>query len=76
MNTTLKNGGSSTRELFELKHMKVIVFEATVYKVNEKQFAQIEKQQTADNEMLMSDFLERNKSNYKLIGEVDFDFRL
>lgn len=64
--------------------MRVIVFESTVYRVTEKQFAELQKMHykftkggvTFDYDIKLSDYIESVKSNYKLIGDVEFDFRL
>ena len=71
--------------------MKIIVIESTVYMVTEKQFESIKNKEKEiggdeefggkmsnwnDFELEMSDYYDENKGNYKLIGDIDSDFRL
>ena len=64
--------------------MRVVVIENTVYNITEKQFKQLKKVQDdtlkhgyrPDNEMIIADYLDEHKHEYRLVGEVEFDFRL
>ena len=58
--------------------MKVIILESTVYQITEVQFKQLKKVENdhPKNDMKLYDYLEQNKSKYKLVGDVNFDFRL
>ena len=64
-----------------VNHPYVIIIEGTVYKVNRKQFDEIKKisekhKDTHNDDLNVSEFLEENKHKYKLIGDIDYDFRL
>ena len=60
--------------------MKIIIIHETVYQVSEKQYEQIKKVETeADNlpfggDMHLEEFLNSNTENYKLLGDIDFEF--
>lgn len=64
--------------------MRVIVIESTVYKITEMQFKKLTAYQKeifkhgyhSECEMDMNNFLEKNKPKYKIVGDVEFDFRL
>jgi hypothetical protein len=57
--------------------MKVIIIENTVYKVSERHFKEIKNAEIKyTEEVEMSDWLHDNKYKYKVIGDVDYDFRL
>jgi hypothetical protein len=64
--------------------MRVIIIESTVYKATEKQYKEIkafEKEKFKNGyfpriDLEISDFLDEYKMKLKLIGDIDFDFRL
>jgi len=61
--------------------MRIIIIEGTVYRVTEGQFKDIQKISEINNdhhndELVVSEYLEENKHNYTLLGEIDYDFRL
>ena len=58
--------------------MRVIIFVNTVYQITEVQFKQLKKVENDhhNNDMKIYDYLEQNKNKYKLVGDVNFDFRL
>lgn len=61
--------------------MKIYIFEDTVYKLTDKQFEEVKKQEKLVNEDFKKDidffeFLESKKSDYKIVGMVDGHFQL
>lgn len=64
--------------------MKIIIIESTVYKVTEEQYKKIQevrlikigKVYTPTEEKIISDYLENNKGEYILVGNIDLTFRL
>ena len=62
--------------------MRVILIEDTVYQVSEEEFQEIkETERQANNlpfgtDLHIDEVLHFEKENYKLIGVVDFEFRL
>ena len=64
--------------------MRIVLLEDKVYRLNERQFNGIIEDQRKLNERFgnseydieMSDYLELWKPGYKLLGPVEFDFRL
>lgn len=60
-----------------MKYSNIIVIEDVVYKVTQKQFDEIKKiNEKYNDEFNINEFLEENKHNYKLIGDIDYSFRL
>lgn len=64
--------------------MRIVIIEGTVYKVTEKQYKEIQKK---EKEILkkeyynrqqcdFSDYIDSVIQEFKIIGNVDFDFRL
>lgn len=64
--------------------MRVIIIESTVYKATENQFKEIkffEKNKIKngyhpDHDLEISEWLDKFKNKLKLVGDVDYDFRL
>lgn len=64
--------------------MRVIVIEDKVYKVTESIFKKLEQKQSEINSMPyqngndveLSDYIDSLKDQFKLVGYVEFDFRL
>ena len=56
--------------------MRLIIIESTCYKLTEKQFKEFEAKHNELSEMKLSDFLEANKHKYKLMGDIEYNFRL
>lgn len=60
--------------------MKIIIIHETVYQVSEKQYEQIKKVEAEANnlpfggDMHLEEFLNFNTENYKLVGDIDFEF--
>ena len=64
--------------------MRTIIIESTCYKLTEKQFKDLwieheklfAKGYHSDNGIRLSDYFEANKHKYRLVGDIEYDFRL
>jgi len=55
--------------------MKLVVIEDRVLKLTEKQFAKIKKVNDSGDENAMIEFLEKQESDYKVVGYISLSFR-